>query len=133
MTSGQSHHRIDQMFLHYDNWAQTPEVMIAAQHRIEFHLGRVNDELFALIMLSGPDQAQPDKVRAQGPYHDMDQARAAIQAIAGILKEKGYSHQPLPPIWQVQAQGQLRSIRNTRSRHQVDSRFVPLGVPPEKP
>lgn len=120
------------MHLNYHTGEQLQAVLLSNERRIEFHIGRLNDELFALVMLSGEDQKTPDRVRHQGPFHAIDQAKAAIRAVANILEAKGYRAQNSIAIWPLQAQAELRATRQMRMQHKVNTRFVPLGIPPER-
>ncbi|TNC79971.1 MAG: hypothetical protein C9356_16290 [Oleiphilus sp.] len=119
------------MHLNYKADSNLQQVLQRDERRIEFHVGRLNSELFAMITLSGNDQSRPDRIRLQGPYHALDQTRAAISAIKGILESKGYRPRETVTIWQLQAQAELNAARLTRQQHAVDTRFVPLGTPPE--
>lgn len=108
-------------------------VISKAGHRIELHCCRSNEELFCLVAMSGPDQAQPDKNKLQGPYHSAAQLQAAMNAISKALLNEGYNLLDTPMIWSLQAQALLRGHRLERAEHLVDTEFVPLGILPDPP
>jgi|GEM_PF-769622 len=114
-----------------NNVRQNKRVMLKDQHRIEFHTCRLAEELYTLIMLSGKDQQTATRCKRQGPFHSIEQALAASNAIATELEAQGYSESANAVIWQLQAQAQLRDNRNTRDEYPVSTDFVPLGVLPD--
>lgn len=121
------------MKLDYGCEEELTQLLYKQGHRIELHICRTDAETFSIIALSGPDKSQPSRCKEQGPFHDKAQAHAACSAIALSLQESGYTPSDEALIWQIPAQAALRKQRNTRAANPVNTEFIPLGIPPEKP
>ncbi len=102
--------------------------------RVEISLHDHQDaETLSLIALSGNAESQPEKQRCMGPFHSLQQAQGAMNALANALIRDDFERIESDSIWQMVAARLARDIRECRARHATDTRFVPLGVPPEQP
>ena len=118
------------MKLVYDG-AVAESVLIRSGKRIELHVCELDEELFVLVMLVGRDDSMPTSINSQGPYHDKNQAKAALSAIRWALTHDGYNGEKRTSIWSLQARREARENQHRRSLYVVDTNFVPLGIPPE--
>ncbi|MCV6615555.1 MAG: hypothetical protein OIF35_11295 [Cellvibrionaceae bacterium] len=105
----------------------TSLVLLAASgKRIELHIKPLNEGLFCLIALGGISNEQPHKIKSQGPYQRSQQAVGAANAIINALTSRGYCYSETNCQWTLQAQRQLRSMRDKRRQHAVKYTIEPV-------
>lgn len=106
-----------------------PLVMSRAEReRVEIYLHPDEEGLITLFAFAGGD-GQPERSTAQGPFYRMEQAVGARRAIADSLLEQGYRLDPQRhTIWALQAQRELKQLRESHKSNAVDYRFDPKDV-----
>lgn len=101
-------------------------VMRRDDRRIELHVKPVGEEIWALVLLSGPATGQPERHKCQGPYRSAAQAEAALRGVAGSLLAQSYDPEPKAHVvWSVNAQRHARTIRRDRDAGEGGYAFDP--------
>ncbi len=96
---------------------------------VELYILRNDDDSHSLVALSGRPQIQARRVKIQGPYQMRAQALAARSAIAAQLEVTGFSvSQHASPQWRLQAQREIRAVRELRKQNTPDCSFDPKDV-----
>ncbi|WLQ12263.1 hypothetical protein O5O45_21290 [Hahella aquimaris] len=99
------------------------------RQRVELFIKDTGDATYTLIALAGQESKPAVKVKLQGPYHSFMQARAAMNAIAGSLLNINFDLlENAISIWGLQAQAQVRKLRQERKQNMGDYRFNPDDV-----
>lgn len=119
------------MNLHYDVSIPVNDqplvLMRGEQERVEMHLRRDDEGLFALFAFAGTG-LQPERTQQQGPYHSLDQALGARRAIAGALVRQGFEVSGAHEIWGLSAQRAIREVRRAHERYRASYKFDPKDV-----
>lgn len=120
------------MYLRYLESAPQSEALLmqnGREWRVELYVLANNDHSYSLVALSGSEQLAAERVKVQGPYSMRAQALAARSAIAAELQQAGYHMNNNDTTqWRLQAQGEIRRVRELRERHRPDCRFDPKDV-----
>lgn len=124
------------MKLSYDHESgDDPKPLVAlgrASLRIEFHLLQAEPQCWFLIALAGKNSRPADRSLVQGPYTLVDQAIAVRKAIAAEIAYREFKVDlAAHPQWVIDAQRQLKSIRQRRSESDLDFSFHPEDVYPD--
>lgn len=97
-------------------------------HRIELSILMNEDETYSLIGISGYQGSHQFKQKAQGPYHQRNQAIGARTAITQSLLSSGYQIKNNSSLWTLNAQRLIRELRKMRTEHTGDYEFSPDDV-----
>jgi len=114
------------------NYASLPAhgtslVLVAAcGKRIELFVKPMEGGLFTLVALGGISNELPHKVKSQGPYHRLQQAQGAANAIINALTSRGYCVSEQLNQWSIAAQREIRKIRKKRNDNLPNYTFEPL-------
>ncbi len=96
---------------------------------VELYILRNDDDSHSLVALSGRPQVQAERVKLQGPYPVRAQALAARSAVAAQLEVAGFSvNEKGSPQWRLQAQREIRAVRELRQQNTPDCSFDPRDV-----
>jgi len=106
-----------------------PLVMTAVQgKRVELYLREDEDGSNTMLAYAGDTNAI-EREMSQGPYVNRRQALAARKAIVGELLRKGYSLAiEALPIWALNAQRQIKAMREQKNNSKVNTQFDPKDV-----
>ena len=93
---------------------------------IEISIHHNEDATCTLIAQSGTAGNRPDRQKAQGPYESAEHALAARRAIIHALTTRGfYPVISAIPRWSIDAQREIRRIREQRMASTVNYQFDP--------
>lgn len=121
------------MHLNYLPAAPQAEVLVLRNERgwrIELFVLGNDDQSYSLLAVSGEEASrQGARVKFQGPYQIRELALAARSAIAAQLQKSGFAiESEAIACWRLQAQREIRLLRNTRKDNYPDCRFNPDDV-----
>ncbi|MDO3383654.1 hypothetical protein [Gilvimarinus algae] len=105
-----------------------PLVLEKNDWRVEIHLRRDEDEIATLLAYAGREHT-PERAMHQGPFQRIDQAIGARRAIVGAMLADGYRllEEELP-IWTLNAQRDINSIRERKELSSASYKFDPKDV-----
>lgn len=113
-----------------ENTSKLPTVAISSDEfqRVEIHIKDNQDNTFTLIALSGNNHQLPTKTVRQGPFYTYNHARSAQTAINNELSRTGFAITVKPSIWEINAQGIVSDIRETKQKNRMSYKFDPKDV-----
>jgi hypothetical protein len=102
-------------------------VLVTDGHRVELHILPLADDSYFFVALAG-GEAEPDRIKGQGPFADRSIAAAVVHQVAGTLVARGYRRVDEPLRWQLAAWRYRREVVQEREGTPLRKTFHPDDV-----